>query len=246
MTTLIILHGWQSSKEKWQRVKEEVGTQRVEVIVPDLPGFKKENELEKSWSLDDYVEWVDRFISKRVIYFRRPSERRDNNKKLFLVGHSFGGRVAIKFAVKYPERLQGLILVSAAGIKRKEPSILKVAFIFKKFSFLPGYGFFRKIFYKFILRKTDYLMVEGVMKETFRKVIEEDLTPLLSKIEVSTLILWGKKDKITPLSDAYLMKEKIENSKLEILKNIGHTPHLEKPTLLSQKIINFINQDFVL
>ncbi len=70
--------------------------------------------------------------------------------------------------------------------------------------------------------------------------LEEDLKPLLGKISVPTLIIWGKKDKITLLKDASLMKEKIKNSQLQVLENIGHTPHLENPKLLAQKIKGFI------
>ena len=230
MVTLVLLHGWQSSKERWQRVKEEIKKGGIKVIVPDLPGFKKETELKRPWGLDDYVEWV-----KRSFFI--------NEDQFFLAGHSFGGRIAIKFAIKYPEKLSGLILVSAAGIKPKRNPLVSIFVpIFKKLSFLPGYRFFRKIFYRFVLKKTDYVNLKGAMKETFKKVINEDLTPLLPKIKVPTLIIWGEKDKITPLSDAFLMKKEIKNSKLEILKDIGHAPHLENPKVLSQKILNFIDQ----
>jgi len=231
MATLVLLHGWQSSKERWQRVKEEIKKGGIKVIVPDLPGFKKETELKRPWGLDDYVEWV-----KRSFFI--------NEDQFFLLGHSFGGRIAIKFAIKYPEKLSGLILVSAAGIKPKRNPLVSIFVpIFKKLSFLPGYRFFRKIFYRFVLKKTDYVNLKGVMKETFKKVINEDLTPLLSKIKVPTLIIWGEKDKITPLSDAFLMKKEIKNSKLEILKDIGHAPHLKDPKSLSQKILDFIEQN---
>lgn len=73
-----------------------------------------------------------------------------------------------------------------------------------------------------------------------KSVLEEDLTPLLEKISCPTLIIWGKKDKITPLKDGYLMKEKIKNSRLEILEKISHTPHLENPQALVQKIQSFL------
>lgn len=235
MQTLIILHGWQSSKEKWQEIKEEIEEQSIRVNVPDLPGFKEDTKLGRPWNLDDYVEWVAELLPK-VEEVAPPT--------IFLLGHSFGGRMAIKFAVKYPEKLKGLILVSSAGIKHKKNFCLQaVARIFSKFSFLPGYEFLRKVFYHKILGKTDYLKAEGALKETFKKTIEEDLTSLLLKIKVPTLIVWGEKDKITPLSDGYLIKERIESSKLEVLKGIGHTPHLENPELLSQEIINFIKQN---
>jgi len=249
MKTLIILHGWQSSKEKWQRVKEEIEKQacleldegEIEVIVPNLPGFKEGNELKRAWSLDDYVDWVREFI------LEKEKARFERSEGFFLLGHSFGGRIVIKFAVKYPEKLKGLILVSSAGIKPKKKIcqflIRLIVRISKQFSFLPGYEFLRKIFYKFVLRKTDYLKARGFLKETFKKVVSEDLTPLLSKVKVPTLIVWGEKDKIAPLSDAYLIKEKIKNSKLEILKNIDHIPHLKVPKKLAEVILIFLKHN---
>lgn len=234
MKTLIILHGWQSSKERWQKVKELVGEEGIEVIIPDMPGFKPQTDLKRGWSLQDYVNWLEKLIETRSL-----SVGGGSSPKFFLLGHSFGGRVALKFAEKFPEAIQGLILVASAGIKKKRPLISKTVSVLKKFSFLPGYGFLRNIFYRYILRKTDYLEASPVMKETMKNVLKEDLTPVLSKIPVSTLIIWGREDKITPLKDALSMKEKIPNSKLEILEDIGHAPHLEDPELLSQKIKEF-------
>jgi pimeloyl-ACP methyl ester carboxylesterase len=231
--SIVVLHGWYSSKERWQKVKEIIEKEGIKAEIPDLPGFKEETKLNNPWNLDGYLGWTEKFI-----------EEKKNSGELaepfFLLGHSFGGRVAIKFAIKHPEKLKGLILLSAAGIKLPENPVAKYSLIFKKLYFLPGYNLFRKIFYKFILRKTDYIKLEGVMKETFKNTVGEDLSGLLPEIKTKTLILWGEKDNVTTLSDAYLMKEKIKNSKLEILKGIGHTPYSENPAILGFKIAEFI------
>ncbi|MDD4990522.1 MAG: alpha/beta hydrolase [Candidatus Pacebacteria bacterium] len=241
MDTLIILHGWQSSREKWQKTKELLETQSLKVVVPDLPGFKPENQLDKPWNLDNYVEWLNNFLENSNSF----------PEPFFLLGHSFGGRIAIKFAVKYPEKLKGLILVSSAGIKKEKTFRDKVLLKAVKFAKKLGvqeqasqtkglWQIIRKVFYRYILRQTDYFKANSVQKEIMKNALEEDLKPLLNSITASTLIVWGKKDKMTLLKDAYLMKEKIKNSYLEIIDNIGHTPHLECPEILAQKIKNFI------
>ncbi|MBT9151487.1 MAG: Lipase 3 [candidate division WS2 bacterium] len=165
-------------------------------------------------------------------------------KKFYILGHSFGGRIAIKFAAKYPEKIKALVLVSAVGIKQKKNLkqilLFKIASIGNKFSSCPYYSLSRKIFYKLIVGKTDYLKVSGNIKETFKKIIDEDLSFYLSQISVPVLIIWGEKDKTTPLKDGYLMKEKIKNSKIEILKGVKHTPHLETPEVLSKKVLHFL------
>lgn len=244
MKTLIILHGWQSSKEKWQRVKEEIESADIKVAVPDIPGFKPATKLSKPWTLNDYLNWLKALTDNSSLI-----DIREEFSDIFLLGHSFGGRLAIKFAATYPEKLRGLILVSAAGVKR-EKNIFNLTFLavakfvqsvlkllgFKKFE-----PFLRKMFYSYILRKTDYLKLSGHLRETMKNVLAEDITPLLEKISLPTLIVWGKKDKITPLKDAYLMKQKIQNSQLEILEKIGHSPHLENHQLLCQKVKSFLN-----
>lgn len=211
MKTLIILHGWKSSKEKWQAVKEHLD---YEVIIPDLPGFK--TELDRAWTLDDYVQWLNSSYQK---------------ENFFLLGHSFGARIAIKFAEKHGNRLNGLILVSAAGIKRHIPVW---RFLSKRFKL----KFLRTLFYRYVLRRTDYLNAQGFLKQTMVNVINEDLTPLLEKISVPTHIIWGKKDKQTPLKHGYLMKDKI-GATMDII-NTGHAPYIENPKLLADKIKQFI------
>lgn len=241
MKVLIILHGWQSSKEKWQEVKEELEKKGIKVIIPDLPGFKKDNGLKEAWDLDRYLDWFNNFLAKEE------KETLELSKGFFLLGHSFGGRMAIKFASQ--NQLRGLILVSAAGVesrknlsKLKKKAVSPFIPIIRYFSFLPCYEFFRRAFYKYILRKTDYLKTEGYLKETFKKVVEEDLEPYLPKIKTRTLIIWGEKDKILPVSNAYLINKKIKNSELKVLKGVNHAPYLKKPKLLSKVILNFLNR----
>ncbi|MDP2950890.1 MAG: alpha/beta hydrolase, partial [bacterium] len=209
---LIILHGWKSSSEKWQEVKQalEATEQGIEVFALDLPGFKPENKLTKPWALDDYVEWL-----------ATETRSREHRDRVSLLGHSFGGRVAIKFALKYPELLQGLILVSSAGLKDKSlrTRILNsVAELTQKIKLkqCPCFGFFRSFFYKVILKRTDYLKTDDdlALKETMKLALKEDLLPLLNKIESKTLLIWGDKDELTPLNQGKIMQEKIPQSEL--------------------------------
>ncbi|GAH22253.1 unnamed protein product, partial [marine sediment metagenome] len=77
-------------------------------------------------------------------------------------------------------------------------------------------------------------------KETFKKVVAEDLTSYLSKIKIPTLILWGQKDKITPLNNAYLINKEIPVSTLEIISKAGHEVNLTHPEELVKFIRDFI------
>jgi pimeloyl-ACP methyl ester carboxylesterase len=227
----LILHGWNGSSDSWKKIIE-VLEMKYKVVCPDFPGFGKSQVPSTSWKLNDFVEWLNEF-SEKV-----------NLKNFFLLAHSFGGRVAIKFSIFYPEKVKKLILVSSAGIRQewglKEKVIFQISkignAIFSKNHFLRFKDGTRNLFYR-IARIKDYSSAKGVMKETMKKIVEENLLPELSKIQNETIIIWGEKDKIVPLKHAYLFKEKIKNSKLEILPKIRHSPHLENPEKLVEVLI---------
>jgi len=228
----LILHGWNGSSDSWRKIIEILEI-KYKVICPDFPGFGKTEIPKIPWSLNDFVEWLKEFTEKL------------NLEEFFLLGHSFGGRVAIKFSISYPEKVKKLILVSSAGIRQewglKEKVIFQISkignAIFSKNHFLRFKDGARNLFYR-IARIKDYSRVKGIMKETMKKIVEEDLLLELSKIQNETLIIWGEKDKIIPLKYAFLFKEKIKNSKLEILLKIGHSPHLEDPEKLAEVLIS--------
>jgi len=231
---ILILHGWGSSSKKWESVKEILESKGFEVYTPDLPGFGTSSPPEKPWSVDDYRDWVEKFCEK------------NNLSQFFLLGHSFGGRIAVKLAVKYPERVAGLILCGVPAIRDdsgvRDITMQTSSAFSKKFSFLPFYPFLRKLFYKFLVRQSDYINLEGTMKETFKKVVNEDLSAYLPQIRVKTLVLWGEKDEYVPLQMASMIKSRVLNAELLIIPNIGHSPYLEIPNAFAELIINFIQK----
>jgi pimeloyl-ACP methyl ester carboxylesterase len=242
---ILVLHGWGGSSDSWIRILKILSKQGYTLLVPDLPGFGKTPPPYDPWSVGDYMEFLSRFleeIKKKEKSFASP---------FFLLGHSFGGRVSIKFCVKHPENVRKLILLDSAGIKPKhEWQGLKGFLIF--FAALIGNALFtpkvmlrfkdgvRNFFYKMI-RNRDYAKADGIMKDTVKKVLYEDLLPELPHLEQETLIIWGDKDKMVPLKYAHIFKKNINNSRLEILKDAGHSPHLECPETLAGHIKNFFH-----
>ena len=97
----------------------------------------------------------------------------------------------------------------------------------------------RKGIYKFIIRKSDYPFVDGVMKETYVKVILEDLSQKLSYVKAPTVIIWGDNDELTPIEYSETIHKKIEGSKLIVLKGIKHDlDRHERPEILTDKILD--------
>lgn len=196
----------------------------VKVSIPHLPGFG--SRLNRPWDLNDYLSWLKRKIKKKTI----------------LLGHSFGGRIALKFAAEYPTLVEKLILVDAAGVRDKRwPSRLKRA-VFKKIACwgkrLKITGLRRWLY--FLAGEKDYYRAQGCLRQTMAKIIEEDLEPLLTKIKVPVLIIWGRKDKVTPLWMAERIRLKVRNSKLKII-NCSHSPHLQAPEKLAKIISQWLS-----
>ncbi len=226
----LVLHGWPSSSDKWQKVGELLNQKNITVIAPDLPGFGKTPAPSQAWSLNNYVEFINEFANHVP----------ELSKGFYLLGHSFGGALSAKFAIKYNQKVEKLFLVSAACIRQKtkaKKGFYYVAKIGKLFSFLPYYSLLRKAFYKFIIRKSDYSHVNEALKQTYLNVIADDLSQFLSSIKVPTVIIWGDKDASTPMEDAHFINKKIPHSKLVIINKAGHPLEIEVPEVLSEKIV---------
>ncbi len=227
----LILHGWGSNSDRWINIAEKVAEKGFKVIVPDLPGFGESDTLTTVWNMNNYIKWLEDFV--KDIGFN----------EFYLMGHSFGGALAVKLAINYPQEVQKLFLISAASVRKrttKKKALKNVAHLVKKLSFLPFYDIFRKAFYKFIIRRSDYPYVDGLMKETFKNVISEDLAQFTGFIRTPTVIIWGDKDKSTPIEDAYFMNNKILNSKLVVINGAGHALNKECPEMLVAKILENI------
>lgn len=224
---IVILHGWTYDLDKWQEFINLLTESGFEVIVPKIPGLTQKSD--EVWDLDKYKNWLKK-------YFKR------FDSKVILMGHSNGGRLAIAFAARHPEKITKLILVDSAGIYHNElPLRLKRTF----FKTLTKFGkkftnsdYLRKIIYK-VVREGDYEAAPLNMRLTIVNLIQKDLTGELKKITLPTQIIWGQNDKTTPLSDAYKIKEDIPNSKLSVIAQARHSPFYTHP----KEVLKIIKND---
>ena len=100
MNVVLILHGWGVGSKTWARVKDILEGRGYKVYAPDLPGFGENIPLAKPWSIDDYVDWIKSYCEKNGL------------SRFFLLGHSFGGGLAVKFTNNFPEQVESLVLVA--------------------------------------------------------------------------------------------------------------------------------------
>lgn len=234
-TAIVILHGWGVDSSQYEKLGPLLAKQGFYIVAPDLPGWGSTDEPPKPWDVSDYVDWVREFAKEM------------NLKQFVLFGHSFGGRVAIKYSIKHSKDLQALILCSAAGIKpRLTPQKIILKIIAKLGGFMlsaPGIRTLsapcRKVLYRLAGSK-DYLTAEGIMKKVLIRVIKEDLTKLLRKITLPTLLLWGSKDGATPIKNGRKMNKLIPDSQLKIAKGERHNLPKHIPEKLAVEITNFL------
>jgi pimeloyl-ACP methyl ester carboxylesterase len=241
MENILLLHGWGVGSKTWLGVKNILEKQGYRVFVPDLPGFGDNPEPKNPWTIDDYAEWVADFCAK------------NNLTQFFLIGHSFGGGISVKFVAKYPEKVKKLVLIAAKLHRHKTFEYYGWLFLSKIGNWIfriPGLSFLRplaqKVLYK-LIGVRDYYKLElekvDTMKKTFQQVVGVNLLLYLPQIQKPALIVWGTKDEMTPLSDAYLISKGIKDSKLEIIKDGRHALNLQCPEKLAEIINKFLKSN---
>lgn len=212
---VFILHGWTYSTEKWEPFLTALKEKGVDAELLKIPGLTE--KLESVWDINNYVDWLNRKIG---------------NNKVILIGHSNGGRIILAFAIKYPDKIKRIILIDSAGIYHNDFPIKLKRFVFKAASKIgrkiTKSETLRKFLYK-LSRESDYEKASPEVRQTMVNLITFDIRDLLSKIKIPTLIIWGRNDKTTPLSDGKIMHQLISNSKLEIIENAKHSPQFTHP-----------------
>ena len=218
---LLLLHGWGTSSAVMAPMQERFSA-IARVTNLDLPGFGHSEAPHSGWSVYDYADFVEAAIS--ALGLQNP----------VILGHSFGGRLAIILGSRGVG--SRLILVDAAGIlpQRGAGYYLRVYSYkaAKKIMSLPGLNKCADRVLD-LWRKnnpsSDYANAQGVMREIFVKAVNEDLQPLLDGIKMPALLIWGAEDTATPLRDGQLMEKLIPDAGLVVFENCGHYSFLDDP-----------------
>jgi len=229
---IIFLHGWRVDSKIWQEIiglmrNESIGN---DIYAIDFPGFGGSPSPKTDFNLTDYCGIVEQFMLKLEL------------KKAILIGHSFGGRVAIKLSATKPELAVQVILVDSAGLiihQNKKKALNIAAKIVKPFFGAKVMQPLRKEIYRKI-GADDYLATPELQK-TYVNIINEDLSVYLPKMPGPTLIIWGSEDKDTPLEYARKMSQDIHKSKMVILDGAGHFCFQDQPAEFVKAIKEFIN-----
>lgn len=218
---LVMLHGWGQSLESL-RLLGDLLSRFYRVHLIDLPGFGQSEAPPAAWDTSQYADLIHQYIA-------------DNKLSPALVlGHSFGGRVAIRLASRHKDSVASLILINSGGL-RVRPSGLKrwrslfVRSLARICKFLDRSCGWRTFESWFVPRfaSADY-KAAGPMRDILVKAVNEDVSEDASRIACPTFLLWGENDSETPLEIGKRLNNLIAGSRLVVLPGCGHFPFLDE------------------
>ncbi len=232
---VILLHGWGCNLTTMASI-ESILVPHFTVYTLDFPGFGGSEVPSEVWGVEEYTQMLEDFVSQLQI------------ENPILIGHSFGGRVSILYGSR--NQVQKIVLVDAAGAKPLRP----LKYYIKVYS----YKLYKKCLYltmgkeraeaKLEVRRrtagsADYNALTGMMRRIFVKVVNEYLESVMPLIKCPVQLIWGAKDKDTPLREARVMLARIPHAQLDVIDDAGHYSFLDNPFRFRALLTNFLKED---
>lgn len=206
---IVLLHGWGQNIEMMKPLGDLLAD-NYHITIIDLPGFGKSKEPATILDVGDYTEIVhDLLESLKVV-------------KPTLIGHSFGGRISIRYGASYD--VEKLVLCGAPCVKTKKELTLKEKML-KSVKKLPGMEKLADIAKNYI-GSTDYKNASPMMRDILVKVVGEDLSEYAKKIKVPVILIWGEYDEAVPLEEGRMLEKLLSDGVMIVLPGT-HYAYLE-------------------
>jgi pimeloyl-ACP methyl ester carboxylesterase len=244
---LILLHGFGSSLHTWDQWSKEL-EKTYRVIRLDLLG----SGLTGPDPQGDYSD-------ARALALLSSLMSDLGLQKATFIGNSIGGRIAWRFAAEHPTLTHKLVLISPDGFESpgfeygKAPNVPAFLALMRytlpkfmmKINLTPAYGTPSALTPSTLTRYHDLMLVPGArtaMLDRMKQIMLTYPMPILKTIQAPTLLLWGDKDAMIPISNAKDYLSALPNSRLVTLENMGHVPFEENPALTLAPLIDFLKQ----
>ncbi len=239
--TVILLHGLGGSSQVWQ-LNVAALAEKYHVVVPDQIGFGKSDKPLVNYRIRTYVDFLDQFCKQLKI------------ERASLVGNSMGGWIATAFTAAFPDRVDKLVLVDAAGYKppkdldtrtfyglnptTREGMKVLVAKVFYNKLFLTDAAIDQSIAAR--LAAGDGYTINSITESIIRG--EDFLDDAVKTIKRPTLLIWGRQDGLVPLAEGEHFNRDIAGSKLVVFDQCGHMPQIEKPAEFNAAVLKFLGE----
>ena len=240
-SVVVLLHGLADDVGVWESVMPALAAKH-RVIALDQIGFGRSDKPLLGYRAGTFVDFLDGFLNELKI------------DRASLVGNSLGGWIAANFALAHPERIDRLVLCDAAGYaavpKTMDPRALNALRLASRedIRYLGPLTFHNKRFYEdvdlaFKQRVTagDNFTVNQLLDSMIRG--EDVLDGRLGAIHKPTLIVWGREDKLIPLNFAERFHKEITGSRLEVIDDCGHMPHVECADKFNHALLKFFGDE---
>jgi len=218
------LHGYLACKETFS-AQIEYFSQFYRVTAIDFLGFGKSAPLTLPFSVGEYAEWTKEVLELLGV------------KKPKVIAHSFGCRVAVKMAKRDGQVFDEILLTGPAGV------ILKRGFAYR--CKVKAYRIVKKFAPKFAERKfgsAEYRTLSPIMKESYKKIVNEDLRGDAREVQNRVLIVEGREDGTTTLAEAKEYLRNFPNAELKMMDG-GHFAFLENPNSFNLLVEEFFSYD---
>lgn len=233
---IVLLHGWGCNHSTLASVERVALAAGHRVINIDFPGFGDSQEPPEPWNVEQYTRNLENLLKAEKI------------ENPVMLGHSFGGRVAIIYASRNP--IEKLILVDAAGVKPRR----SLKYYYKVYSFKAMRRLLELTFGKERARSiidgrraksgsADYAAASPMMRAVMSRVVNEDLCRYMPHIKAPTLLIWGEDDTATPLRDAKKWNALYRARGLSVFPAAAITVFLTMPASLRPCFKVFSNHD---
>src|SRR4051794_9188020 len=239
--TVILLHGLGGSSQVWQFSIPALA-EKYHVVVPDQIGFGKSDKPFVNYRIRTYVDFLDQFCKQLKI------------ERATLVGNSMGGWIAAMFTASFPDRVDKLVLVDAAGYAPPKDFDMRSLFGLNPttragMKLLVGRVFYNKAFQTDAaieqamavrLAAGDGYTINSITESIIRG--EDFLDDVVKTIKRPTLIVWGRQDGLVSLADGERFNKDIAGSKMVVIEHCGHVPNAEKAGEFNAALLKFLTE----
>lgn len=231
---VIALHGWGGSVQSFWPVAERLAPSGFQVHLLDMPGFGQSDLPPETWGVMDYMRFVTAYLDEAQI------------ERCGVLGHSFGGRIGLVMAAEKPERVNRMVLANSAGLKtplsigqQTRNGLARLVRGSLETLHLEVWRERLQEVYNRRYASADYLTA-GPLRETFLRVIEEDLTLFAERVQAPTILIWGDQDNDTPLWQGRRLEQLIPDAALIVFNGAGHFSYLERLNEYLRIVENFL------
>lgn len=234
---LVMLHGWGVDMALVWPLAQSLAPRGYRVYALDLPGFGKSDTPRTAWTVFDYAAFVVRYIEAQHL------------QRVYLFGHSFGGRLGLILGADHPQHIIKMALSNSAGVlppKQVWPQARLRAYKAVRHA-LDTVGLERlsaalRQRYNQRYGSSDFRQLSGVMREIFVQVVNQDLVPQAARVPASTLLFWGDADEDTPLWMGQLLAQTMPDAGLIVHEGAGHYAYLDRLSQTAQVMDYFFRQ----